>query len=202
MRCGLGNSFPIETCGPGREGVARWIGRNRKPERPVLLVGLAGALVDGIAIGDVFEADAVLAAGGKRIETTWRLPRSLNVPMTQVTSKTRAVTSRPAKRALHAVTNAQLVDMESQAFAAMATDLGWEFGIIRAISDGLDDPLPPGCDHWVDHHGRAAKGAIAMAILRSPKIIGRMRTLQRSGEHALTQLAKVLEQLDCADTKR
>ena len=160
-----------------------------------MLLGLAGGLVEGLEVGDVLEVDAVVAPGGKRIQTNWRLPESLKVPQVQVTSKTRAVTSRPGKIALNTLTGAHIVDLESLAFAEMASDLGWEFGVLRAISDGLNDPLPAGCDHWVDHHGRAAAGSIAIAILRSPKIIGRMRALQRSGEHALSNLADVLQRV-------
>ena len=128
LKCGLEDSFRIETCGPGREGVARWIGANRRPEGPVVLVGLAGALVEGLAVGDVLDVDVVLAAGGKHIETTWAMPESLEIPRVQVTSKSRSVTSHEGKRSLQSITKAQIVDLESLAFAELAQDLGWEFG--------------------------------------------------------------------------
>lgn len=199
LKTGLGNSYTIETCGPGREGVARWVGAHRNPGRPVVMVGLAGSLVKDHAVGDVVEVEAVVAAGGKRIETNWALPEELGTPRVRATSKTRAITSRPGKRSLHAVTTADIVDMESQAFAEHAVDLGWEFGIVRAISDGLDDPLPPGCDNWVDHKGRAAPLAIASSIMRSPTVVRRMRSMQKDGEHAMFAVAQVFERARFAE---
>jgi len=194
----LAAGFPadcrVETCGPGREGVNRWAGANRRLAGPVLLVGLAGALVDRYEIGDVVIADAVLAAGGKRIETTW----SIDDPGARrgaITSTTRSVTSRPAKGSLRAVTGATIVDQESQAFAEAGRELGWRFGIVRGIGDTLDNPLPPGCDKWVDHHGRALLTQVAASLLREPSLLGRMRQIKRSGELAMDNLAEVLERL-------
>ena len=191
----LAGGFPpacrIETCGPGREGVNRWAGANRRLTGPILLVGLAGALVEGYVIGDVVIADAVLAAGGKRIDTTWRL-QDPGARQGSITSTTRSVTSRPAKGSLRAVTGATMVDQESQAFAEAGRELGWCFGIVRGIGDTLDDPLPPGCDKWVDHHGRAVLGQVAASLLREPSLFGRMRQIKRSGELAMSNLADVL----------
>lgn len=193
-RTGLGSRVRIETCGPGREGVLRWAGHNRQAEGPVILAGVAGGLVDELVVGDAFVVDAVVAPGGKRIETTWRPPECVDHALLSVTSKTRAVTSLPAKRALHTTTGASLVDLESQSFAEVGRDLGWTFGIIRGISDSVEQPLPPGCDNWVDHHGRAAFRPIAAALLRSPSILKRMRELQRASEAAMTSVGTILRQ--------
>lgn len=182
----------IETCGPGREGVLRWAGRNRRPEAPVILAGVAGGLVDQLVVGDAVVVDAVVAPGGKRIETNWRPPKAVDVLLVSATSTTRLVTSQPAKRALHTVCDASIVDLESQTFAEVATELGWRFGIVRGISDSVEKPLPPGCDNWIDHHGRAALRPIAATLLRSPSMIRRMREMQRSGESAMSSVADVL----------
>ena len=183
----------IATCGPGREGVTRWAGANRRHAGPVILAGLAGALVPEYVIGETVIAEAVLAAGGKRIETTWR-PRIDSVPRGTVTSTTRSVTSRPAKGSLHAVTGATMVDQEAQAFAEVGRDLGWRFGIVRGIGDTLDEPLPPGCDKWVDHRGRTALKEVAGALLREPSLLRRMRQIKRAGELAMEGVARVLAQ--------
>ena len=177
-------------CGPGKEGVTRWAGLNRNPGAPVILAGLAGSLVEGLTTGDVVDLEAAVAPGNIRIETSWRLPASCGVTRVTGTSSTRLVNSRPARRALHLHLGCSIVDMESLAFAQAAQQRGWTFGMLRGISDGLDETLPPGCDQWVDHRGRAAKGAIAASILRTPSLIGRMRVMKKTGEKVLKTLAK------------
>lgn len=191
-RAGLGPEVRIEVCGPGREGVHKWIGGNRRQDGPVILAGLGGGLIPELGIGDVVAADAVVAPGGRRIETTWRPPSGTGFSERPVTSTSRTVTSRPAKGALHAVSGGDVVDLESQAFAELASDLGWRFGVVRGIGDDLDHLLPPGCDHWVDHRGRAATGPILASLLRQPSLLRRMRAIQRDGERALQGIADLL----------
>ncbi|MEE2682224.1 MAG: hypothetical protein VX641_07630 [Planctomycetota bacterium] len=193
-----GSSLPdevlVECCGPGREGVARWAGAHRRLDRPVILAGLAGSLVADHVPGDVVEVEAVVSPSVPRTETRWRLPDALGVPRVDGTSSTRLVNSRPAKRALHATLNASIVDMESLTFVAKGIELGWTFGILRAISDGLDDTLPPGCDRWVDHRGRVSIGAIAGSVLRSPSLVGRLREMNRVTNTAMNRLGAVLSE--------
>ena len=181
----------VDCCGPGREGVARWAGAHRHLDRPVVLAGLAGSLVEAHDPGDVVEVQAVVTSSSRR-ETTWRLPANLGVVAGDGTSSTRLVNSRPAKRALHATLGASVVDMESLTFMNKGLELGWRFGIVRAISDGLDDTLPPGCDQWVDHRGRVAVGALAGSILRSPSLISRLREMNKVAQTAMANLGDVL----------
>jgi hypothetical protein len=192
LKSGVGLPARIETCGPGREGVYNWAGANRRPKGPVILAGLGGGLIPELPIGETVLVDAVVAAGGKRIETTWQPNAAAGWTTRSVTSTSRTVTNYPAKRALHAVTGAALVDLESQTFAEMGRTLGWTFGIVRGIGDGLEDPLPPGCDHWVNHRGRVAGKAVLASILREPSLLGRLRTLQRNGDKAMKGVATCL----------
>ena len=188
----LPEGVDVDCCGPGREGVARWAGSHRHLDRPVILAGLAGSLVEEHGPGSVVEVRAVVTPGNSRRETTWRLPSSLGVPGVDATSSTRLVNSRPAKRALHSTLGASVVDMESLTFATKGLELGWRFGILRAISDGLDDTLPPGCDRWVDHRGRVAVGALAASILRTPSLVGRLREMNRITQNAMAALGEVI----------
>ena len=184
----------VECCGPGREGIARWADAHRRLDRPVILAGLAGSLVAEHPPGAVVEVEAVISPSIPRTQTTWRLPEALVVPRVDATSSTRLVNSRPAKRALHATLNASIVDMESLTFVAKGVELGWTFGIVRAISDGLEDTLPPGCDRWVDHRGRVSIAAVAGSILRTPSLIGRLREMNRVTQDAMERLGSVLNQ--------
>ena len=158
----------------------------------MILAGLAGSLVEAHEPGDVVEVQGVVTSSRPRRETTWRLPSTLGVATGDGTSSTRLVNSRPAKRALHATLGASVVDMESLTFMNKGLELGWKFGILRAISDGLEDTLPPGCDQWVDHRGRVAVGALAGSILRSPSLIGRLREMNKVAQTAMANLGDVL----------
>ena len=192
-----GTELRVLCCGPGKEGVTRWAGLNRTPGAPVVLAGLAGSLVEELNTGDVVDLEAAVAPGNVRFETNWRLPASCGVPRVTGTNSTRLVNSRPARRALNSHLGSSIVDMESLAFADAAHQLGWTFGILRGISDGLDETLPPGCDQWVDHRGRTAKKAVAASILRTPSLIGRMRVMKRTGEKVLETVAKhIISSLD------
>ena len=182
----------VDCCGPGREGVARWAGEHRRLDRPVILAGLAGSLVEAHVPGDVVEVQAVVTSSTPRRETSWRIPPDLGIAAVDGTSSTRLVNSRPAKRALHATLGASVVDMESLTFVNKGVELGWQFGIVRAISDGLEDTLPPGCDRWVDHRGRVAVGALAGSILRSPSLIGRLREMNKVAQAAMANVGEVL----------
>ena len=190
----LPDGVRVDCCGPGREGVSRWAGAHRRLDRPIILAGLAGSLVETHGPGDVVEVEAVVSPSISRTETTWRLPRSLEVPPVNGTSSTRLVNSRPAKRALHSTLNASVVDMESLTFVAKGIELGWTFGIVRAISDGLEDTLPPGCDRWVDHRGRVSITAVAGSVLRTPSLIGRLREMHRVTNLAMKRLGAVLSE--------
>lgn len=186
--CGI----TIQVSGPGREGIARWAGEHRKVNGPILLVGLAGALQTNHALGDTVQVATVRAPGGKSIATTWRAPENVQLPSANVTSTTRVVTASPAKRALALTTGASIVDLESQAFAEVGSDLGWRFGIIRAIGDTVDAPLPPSCDLWVDHQGKTAIRSLASSLLRAPSLLGRLRTIKRQSDASLARLGDVL----------
>ena len=189
-----GEEVEVSCCGPGHEGIARWAGANRRLDRPVILAGLAGSLVEDHRPGDVVEVTGAVRPGAPVKETTWRLPSRLELPRVLATSSTRLVNSRPAKRALHSTLGAGVVDMESLTFVQKGLELGWQFGIVRAISDGLDDTLPPGCDRWVDHRGRVAPAAVLSSVLRSPSLVGRMREMGRLTTSAMGRLAGVLQQ--------
>jgi hypothetical protein len=192
LRSGVELPMRIDVSGPGHEGITRWAGANRNPEGPVILAGLAGGLVESMSMGMTVVVDHVLAAGGRRLTPDWDPPSDADCVRAPATSTTRVVTSFPAKGSLHKVTGASLVDLESQTFAQVARDLGWQHGIVRGIGDTLSDPLPPGCDHWVDHRGQTARGQVMRALLRNPMSFRRMRELQRAGEAAMRGVAELL----------
>ena len=192
LRSGVGLSCRIDVSGPGHEGITRWAGANRTHNGPVILAGLAGGLVPSMQVGMTVLVDSVVAAGGRRHTPPWQPRINEDLACGPVTSTTRVITSHPAKGSLHKVTGASLVDMESLSFARVGDELGWRYGIVRGVGDSLEEPLPPGCDRWVDHHGRPAYRAIGRALLQNPMSFRRMHELKRTGEKVMGGVAELL----------
>jgi hypothetical protein len=91
-----------------------------------------------------------------------------------------------------------LVDMESAAFARVAEAAGWNWRVIRGISDGYNETLPDGVEQWTSANGRtrigAVLGSLARRPLRLPTLVPQLLALgRRSGaamqavEDALTE---------------
>ena len=75
------------------------------------------------------------------------------------------------ERAAVARAGADLVDLESVAFAEIATDRGWRWAIVRGVSDDAGSPLPAGVESWVDRRGRSRPLRTAGAVVRHPAMV-------------------------------
>ena len=103
---------------------------NGVPDGPVVSFGLAGALHDGLAVGDVLDATRVVDAAGA---TLWE-GDSLGVRGAQgavVLASDELVYDAAERRRLHESSGADAVDMESGVLAAT----GRLAGVLRAVSD-------------------------------------------------------------------
>ena len=105
------------------------------PEGPLVSFGLAGALHDGLACGDVLDAARVVDANG---EILWEGgPLGVDGARRVTILATSAVVDGPAERlALHRRTGADAADMESGVLAQS----GRLVGCLRAISDTPSAP--------------------------------------------------------------
>ena len=182
----------IWTCGPGREGIRRWADRHPEPERPVILVGLAGGLDPRLATGTVVIASEVMDSHGRRI--TPPLANSLGIDAEQgrVTTAGRLVASPEAKLALARSTGARIVDQESDHFAEIARIRGWTWGVIRVIGDSSEEAIPTALERFVDHEGRTRFKAVATEIFQRPSLIPVLRRIRRQSRSALENLAASL----------
>jgi hypothetical protein len=88
--------------------------------------------------------------------------------------------------------------MESAAFARVAEAAGWDWQVIRGISDGYNETLPDGVELWTSANGRtrigAVLGSLARRPMRLPTLVPQLLALgRRSGaamqavEDALTE---------------
>ena len=156
----------------------------------MILCGLAGAVRDGFAVGDAWSVGAVVGDGGQR-----STPSLASSGGPTVSCPARALTTPEAKRAWADSTDADLVDLESAAFARIAMERGWAWGIVRGVSDGPDATLPADIDTWVDGRGRSRPGRVIRALLTGRAGVGQLRRLRSGGAAAMASAAAVLERM-------
>jgi hypothetical protein len=185
-RAGLGQRCALHRCGPGAASMRRWA-EGHPARGPVILCGLAGSLRREYPARQAYVAAAVLAGEGRRLEPTLR--RETGGPL--LISSAHTLTSSQGKRDWARQSGADLVDRESAAFAAVAVERGWQWSVVRAVSDGPDTELPRDIDAWVDDAGCVRFGFVLRAILRGragPVALARLRGDGAAGLRAAARL--------------
>ena len=195
LRAGLGRRFRIECCGPGADAIDIWAGNFRSPGRTVILAGLAGALSESCPAGSAHVVGRVMDAATGEDWTLTSLSTKVDPPgpgSCVLASTEAAVTTRRDKLALAQRTGAQLVDLESAAFARSAVEAGWRWVVIRGVSDDLDTDLPRNIDLWVDWRGRTRRAAVAVTIALRPWRLPLVLRLHRNSVKAMGEAARVI----------
>lgn len=187
----------IVCCGPGASRVGRWVASCGSPEQPLILVGLAGSLRADIATGTAYWVAKVIDDDGHEWKPTFKGRdeetsggRDLTIVSTQ-----QAVTESAAKRRLAQRTGADLVDMESAAFAAAASQIQRPWAVVRGVSDGVEDSLPDDIEDWIDERGRTKTAAVISAIVRRPALLGAVRRLRAQSAAAMDAAAQVIDSM-------
>jgi adenosylhomocysteine nucleosidase len=167
------------------------------PLSTVFSLGFSGALVPGLAVGDIVLCSTARSAeaSGEPLDCD---PSLLSLAATLpsgrfsvtrgigVTSNT-FVSYPEAKRALAASTNATVVDMESYWIAGGASAMGVPFLSIRAISDALTTRLPP-VERLIDADGRWRWRSVVSDCLARPQHIVGLLSLGRASLRARASL--------------
>lgn len=110
----------------------------------VVNVGIAGALEDSLALGEVVVPNAGVDGAG---ETVWRADLSLAEQFGGAAPKSSVTIPKPAwtaaaKAALRNSSGAAICEMEGRAWAEAARDNGLPFLSIRAVSDTAATDMP------------------------------------------------------------
>jgi len=98
------------------------------------------------------------------------------------------------KEAIHEITGALAIDMESGAVATAAQNAGLPFLAVRAIADRAQDSLPALVETAVKPDGRPAIARTLGALLRRPSEVPATLRLARRTELALARL-RMLEEV-------
>ena len=132
----------------------------------IVSFGMAGALVDGLAIGDWVVADRLHGALELACDPAWTAALAARLPGARVGgffADGRMIDTVAEKLALGVAHEALAVDMESHVAGAVAAERGLPFAIVRCVSDGARHLLP----HAITVSMRPDGGVDGMAMMKS-----------------------------------
>ncbi|MDA1008232.1 MAG: nicotinate (nicotinamide) nucleotide adenylyltransferase [Planctomycetota bacterium] len=187
----LRGSCTILQCGIGAASVQHWAQRAElPPNSTVILAGCAGALSRSLQAGEAHWIEEVVDGHG----AMWR-PTISGLDGWRVLDLGRFIQTTNEKGLLGSQFDAQIVDMESAAFAQIATGRKWRWGIVRGISDGIDHPCPA----WmidVFALGTPVEIApmvrLAMGLVRHPSRLSAFNELHTHLKTSLTSVARLI----------
>jgi nucleoside phosphorylase len=197
-RCFAGSSgVVIECCGMGAEAVRSWCARAGAVDRPVILAGLAGGVSDGVTAGEARVVTIV-----RRSDGTELIPPLYGEsrPGATIASSDHVLALREEKRQWGCERGADLVDMESEAFAEEAEQRGWRWGIVRGVSDDPGMRLTPDVSTWIDDRGGLRVGALLGSLIRRPALAFDLVRLRRCSSKALASMGALIDELIRTDS--
>lgn len=215
--------FPVLSSLPfpafGRDGVrvgpvglraglldARWPQLADGTDRPLIVsAGVCGALDPRLRPGDLVVPESVLAPTGELYNVTpSQHRRALGAAVSRVRAATRngmlvttpdVVATPEAKAELYARTGALAADMESAVILARAAAAGCPSLVVRGVSDGAAQSLPPELVGLVTPEGKL-RSARALALMASrPTVLPRALALSHSTRKALRAVGTLLAAL-------
>ncbi|MEE8154625.1 MAG: hypothetical protein V3T53_06645 [Phycisphaerales bacterium] len=196
MQAGVGKYCEVRCCGPGALAARQGVQDSAITDGPIILAGLAGSLREDISNGSAYVATRVIDGAGHAWHPPGIAKGNLHGPPgPTIISTVHTITTTQDKRALAERSGADLVDLESAAFAEAASAAGRRWAIVRGVSDGLDDALPEDIGEWVDEQGRTRTSAVIAAILRRPALVGEVRRLRADSIEAMNAVAEVIDSM-------
>ena len=183
---------------------AGWGAMSVSSERPDLLIstGFGGAVLPGLAVGDVVAAEQILHLHGHELERVEvgifglnsvadRLPfkRGGFISCDHILNKKSLADLLP-----EGIVN-PLVEMETAAVARVAASLGIPFLGVRVVSDPWDEELDFTIDEFCDDSMRIRPAKVLTTILKRPRIIPQLVRLARNSRIAGRSLAGAMANL-------
>jgi len=169
-------------------------------ERPLVIsAGLCGGLDPRLVPGDLVVPESVAGPAGELYNVTPSRHRAAVAAApsasTALLVTTREVVATPAaKAALFARTGAAAADLESSLILHAAAASGLPSLVVRGVSDGAREGLPPELLRLVTPEGKM-RLAGAIALVARPAILPRALDLHRATRRALRAVARLLAAL-------
>jgi hypothetical protein len=190
--------------GPGRNGTGllkSLLGRGGY--RAVCFLGLSGALSPFFVPGDVVAGMSVRSPDSPELAVPNSPFFSPFVRSGVFLSVDRLIFLPDEKRFLGLSEGADTVDMESYSWIECAEQSGMRALLLRVVSDGIREALPPEILTFVTPSGENSGKSILKAILIRPSILSELWRLRRSIHLARTRLSDVGGLLwDCVEQER
>lgn len=174
----------------------------------VIACGFAGALREGIAVGDIVVSAAVKNDADDEIPTPHGMtPDAKNgLHVGRFISTDRVVRTVAEKRDLAARHDAIACDMETHAVAAVCREAKVPFMAVRAVTDDLSADLPAEVHALLASTGAGRLGATVGAIWNRPESVKELWKLRENATIAARRLAPflagVIKQLHSATPRR
>jgi len=179
-------ALSILVTGIGRDNSVRSVEQflaTRTPAR-TFTCGFAGGLDPSLKIGDVLYETTDTALAGKL--------SSVKAGRARFVCATRIATTTTEKIRLRNETDADAVEMESEAIQAICRARGIPCATVRAISDTAHDDLPLDFNQLANPDLSLNYGKLALALARSPGKIPALLRLQKHSKFAAERLAVAL----------
>ena len=167
----------------------------------VLIVGVAGALSPALSCGAVLVARSVHCHGQmpqRPLQPSARCPLgTITMLPADLLTIDEVVVAPDRRRALWSELGrpeAAAVDMESYHLAAAAESADLVWGVVRVISDSVEDRLPAYLPACYDPLRGIRRGRVAFWAVRRPSTLGSLLELRRRLRHAAATLGRVVSQ--------
>ena len=153
----------VRQIGSGPERIRRAMAQiEAQPDQSVLLAGVASGLDPTLGRGTAVWVNSI---AGSEHQPTCPLPAGVRaVRCAQTATLLRNCIQRTL---LASSTDADIADKECLAFAQCAGPRPGHWGIVRGISDALDDSIPQ-LDDWVDDDGNPLSGPMVRHLVTHP----------------------------------
>jgi adenosylhomocysteine nucleosidase len=193
--CG-GKIVAVAIGGPGRPAAGRATEALLTGHRPrwIISAGFAGALNPAFARNDLIVADEIIDTEGgcHRVAVPAAVAARAKQPGGRLLTVDRVVLSSTEKDALRQAHQADLVDMESSAVAALCALRHVPFLSIRVISDDAHADLPREVAGLLSRKGSYRVGAALRAVWQRPSSIKDFWTLYEHSLEAADRLARFI----------
>lgn len=171
------------------------------PCKPKLVIaaGFAGALREGLAVGDIVVATEIVDDVGQTWQVPWpgELPPGEWRPPLQrgrVYSSRQLLPTPEDKRRAGLKNGALAVDMESAVVARLCRARDVPFGCVRVISDAVETALSPTLLQLLTRE-RVSLPRLAGAVLTRPRLAKELWHLAKDTGHAADHLGRALGEL-------
>jgi len=191
--------MPLPQVKGGRDSLVTGMGRRNasthlrealtrvRPQR-LLTCGFAGALDPALKIGDVLFDEDFDAGFGGALRTAGARPGKFYCSL-------RVATTSAEKASLYKTTGAHAVEMESSVIRTLCREQRIPSATVRVISDTAQEDLPLDFNALMTAEQNLSMLKLAVALMRSPRVVPRLLDLQRNTRLAARRLADVLQEL-------